>query len=160
MRILSRIFLVLFLCFTFSSCGTATASAEKGIDFTLKSITGQEITLSSLKGKKVLLDFFATWCPPCKKELKMIDEVVTKYKNDNFEILCISVDNEEETVKNFIAKNGYKMNVLFDDKNVAGSYGVNSIPSLFLVDEKGDIVWNHVGLLSMDELKDVLGIKK
>ena len=128
------------------------------IDFTLNTLDGQAIKLSSLKGKKVLLNFFATWCPPCRVELKDFDEINRKYQNQNFKILCVSVDNKAGTVRSFMTKNRYSMTVLFDDKNVANSYNVRGIPTTFLLNENGDIVWHHVGLASKKDIMSILGI--
>ena len=151
--------LVLYLVLGCSE-GETAGKAAPAQDFTLKTLDGKEVTLSSLKGKKVLLDFFATWCPPCREELKEINEIVGEYKQDNYAILCISVDNAVKTVEKFISKYQYKMIVLFDDKEIARSYGVTGIPSLFLVDENGDIVWSQAGALTKEELVELLKLKK
>jgi len=149
--------IVLFSCFVFAS---SVFAAQKSVDFTLPSIDGGEVTLSSFKGKKVLIDFFATWCPPCRKELKEINEIVNEYKDGMFQILCVSVDNDMATVSKFMKKNDYKMKTLFDDKNIAGQYGVTGVPTVFLVDEKGDITWSNVGYTSKEEILKHLTGKK
>ncbi len=154
MKFISKLSVILALCLLFSFNGYC----EKASDFTLPGISGENISLSSMRGKKVLIDFFATWCPPCRKELKEINGIVSKYTKGNYEILCISVDNSIEVVKKFIKDNDYKMKVLFDDKGVSQEYGVVGVPSLFLVDEKGNIVWKNVGLVSKKELLKVLGL--
>ncbi len=149
--------ILMLFCFIFIAKGELYAKQAK--DFTLPTIGGDKISLSSLKGKKVLLDFFATWCPPCRQELKDISEIVSSYKGGNYEILCISVDNLITTVSSFWKQNNYKMTALFDDKNIANEYGVQAIPTLFLVDESGEIVWEQVGSASKSKLIEILELK-
>lgn len=135
------------------------AENVKAIDFTLKTLDGEEVTLSSLQGKKVLIDFFATWCPPCRRELKEINEIVNEYPQDTYAILCVSVDRSKETVVSFMEKNGYDMTVLFDEgKHVSTDYGVGGIPALYLVDEEGNLVWHQAGALPKESLLELLGL--
>lgn len=137
----------------------ALGEGDQGIDFNLTSTKGEKVSLSGLKGKKVLLDFFATWCPPCKEELKSMSKIIKERPNRNFEIICISVDNAMGTVQKFMEEKQYKMLTLFDDKNVANQYGVQGIPTLFLVDETGKVIWKHVGLASERDMLRALGEK-
>lgn len=132
------------------------AYAEKPVDFTLNDLNGNPVTLSQLTGKKVLINFFATWCPACRVELKEINKIIAEYPQEKYIILCVSVDDSLPKLKSYIKKHGYNMNVLFDDKNIASSYGVTGIPALFLVDEKGDLVWSQAGALSEEQLKKLL----
>ncbi|MBU1863161.1 MAG: TlpA family protein disulfide reductase, partial [Candidatus Omnitrophica bacterium] len=143
MKKLSFIIVMLVISVSIFGCheSGAMSSGTKAADFTLGTLDGQTVTLSSLKGKKVLLDFFATWCPPCRQELKEIDQIVNEYQSDDYAILCISVDRSKKTVESFMRKQGYSMTVLFDDQNVAQQYGVRGIPALYLVDKNGDIAW-------------------
>lgn len=135
------------------------AYAEKPIDFTLNDLNGKAVTLSELKGKKVLINFFATWCPSCRVELKHINKLIAAYPQEKYIILCVSVDDSLPKLKSFMEKNQYNMNVLFDaDQNIAAAYGVTGIPSLFLVNEEGDLVWNQAGALEEADLKKLLGI--
>lgn len=139
---------------------TQPARGQKALDFTLPSIEGKEVTLSSFKGKRVLLDFFATWCPPCRQELMELNEIIQKYPQENYTILCISVDDSINKARTFITDKGYKMTVLFDDKNIANQYGVTGIPSLFLVDKEGNIEWSQAGALPKERLIALLGLDK
>ena len=128
-------------------------------DFTLPSVVdGKDISSDDFKGKVLLVTFFATWCPPCRKEFVDIQEIVNEYKNDSYEILCISVDRKKGAVESFLEKNGYTMTVLFDDQNIARSFGVTGIPALFLIDEEGNIVWKQAGTQSKERLIELLGL--
>lgn len=147
--------LILICAITLSS---TYANAQTPTDFTLKTLDGNEITLSALKGKKVLINFFATWCPACRVELKEINKVVKEHPEENYAILCISLDDSADVAKAFIKKHNYEMTVLFDDKNVASQYGVTGIPALFLIDENGELEWSQAGAISDKQLKKLLGI--
>jgi len=125
--------------------------------FTLKNTDGQDIALASLKGKTVILDFWATWCGPCKASFPGMQEVVTKYKDDE-DVVLLFVDtfedgsNREKLVTDFIAKNEYDFHVVYDNKvddsndfEVADKYGVTGIPTKVIIDGNGKIRFKSVG---------------
>jgi peroxiredoxin len=142
-----------------SGCLTAKSSGEAP-DFTLNTLDGKSIQLSSLKGKKILIDFWASWCPPCRRELVEINELLGEYAQDNYTVLAISVDKTKKAASSYIKKMGYSsMTVMHDNANVAQSYGVQGIPSLYLVDEKGQLIWSHVGSVDKAKLIEVLKLK-
>lgn len=159
---ITRTFIILLLmiglCFAAHPAYALPQTGSQAPDFTLQTMDGDTVTLSSLQGKKVLLDFFATWCPPCREELKEINEIVRDYPQDSYEILCISVDRSVKTVQGFMKKNKYAMTVLFDNNNIAGHYGVSGIPSLFLIDESGAIAWGQAGMQSKETLLELLDL--
>jgi len=132
--------------------------------FTLESLAGDSVSLSSFRGKKVLVDFWASWCPPCRRELVEINEILSQHKEGDFKILCISVDQTKEAAQSYIDQMGYDFTVLHDSENganvgkVANSYGVRGIPALFLVNEEGVVSWSNVGAVPKKTLKKVLGI--
>ena len=130
---------------------------KQAVDFSLPNINGETITLSSLKGQKVLLDFWATWCPPCRSELPDMNGMVTELKNKGIVVLNISVDGDIETVKRFIERYHYSnLSVLFDDKAIAEKYSVSAIPTKILIDETGIMIAQYVGALSGTELQKFL----
>ncbi len=154
---ISMIMLVMFVSI---GCGQGNAArvGDQAIDFTLQTLDGKSVTLSELKGKKVLIDFFATWCPPCLRELKEIEEIVQEHPQDTYKILCISVDRGKSAVESFMQKKGYSMTVLMDTKNIAQQYGVTGIPSLFLINEAGELAWSKPGAQPKERLLKLLGL--
>jgi thiol-disulfide isomerase/thioredoxin len=130
---------------------------EKGIDFTLKDLDGKSVSLSSLKGKIVILDFWATWCGPCKASFPGMQKVVNKYKDDE-SVAILFVDtfergkNRTRKVADFIKKNNYSFHVLFDnqledsnDFEVAPKYGITGIPTKIIIGPDGNIKFRSVG---------------
>lgn len=119
----------------------------KAIDFTLKNLEGKEIKLSDYKGKMVVLDFWATWCGPCRASFPNMQELVTKYKNDNIEFFFINTweresDSEiKENVSKFIKENKYSFNVLFDfEDTIVTNYKIKGIPTKIVIDKDGNII--------------------
>jgi peroxiredoxin len=126
--------------------------------FALKDFSGKTISLADLRGKVVIIDFWATWCGPCKVSFPGMQMAVTKYKdNPNVEFLFIDVsevtDDYVDVVKKFIADNNYTFHVLFDDKNpktgklnkTAKIYGAPGIPAKYVIDKKGNIRFKSIG---------------
>jgi cytochrome c biogenesis protein CcmG/thiol:disulfide interchange protein DsbE len=118
-------------------------------DFTLASVGGGSKTLSEYKGKVVMLNFWATWCGPCKREIPDFIEMQEAYREKGFEIVGVSLDdpNAREAVAAFVKNEGINYDVVYGDGNVAQAYGgVRSIPTTFLIDRDGMVVSSQVGL--------------
>lgn len=113
------------------------------IPFEVTSLEGQKLSLEKYKGKVVLLDFWATWCAPCRQEMPNVIKVYDKYNNDGFEIVGISLDRERKDLDSYIDKYKISWPQYFDGKfwrnDVATKYGVQSIPATFLIGKKGKI---------------------
>lgn len=130
---------------------------EEAPQFTLKNLEGKEVSLASLKGKVTVLDFWATWCGPCKASFPAMQDVVTKYKDsDKVELLFIDTfergATREKVVSDFIKKNKYTFNVLLDkeikDSNgfeVAEKYDVSGIPTKVIIGPDGRMKYKSVG---------------
>ena len=100
---------------------------------------GKTYKLSDLKGKVVLIDFWATWCPPCREELPIIEKLHREFKDKNLVVLGIS-NEERETIEDFLKNNPLTFPILLDEKRkVAKSYRVVAIPRLLLIDKTGKI---------------------
>jgi peroxiredoxin len=113
-------------------------------DFTLKDLTGQNVKLSSYRGKPVLLTFTTTWCPSCRAELPQLISIYSQYKDRGLVMFDINIMEPHAKVLNFSQKRGINYPVLLDnDGKVANSYGVIGVPSKIIVDRKGQIIcWN------------------
>lgn len=127
----------------------------KAIDFTLKNLDGEEVSLSDYKGKKIFLNFWASWCGPCKLEMPDYEQFYKDNKDDNFVILAVNAGEDSETVKNFINENNYTMPVLLDSEaKVGNTYRVRGIPTTFLINEKFEIVSMHSGALLGESIEE------
>lgn len=124
---------------------TRAQTASTAINFSLLSLDGDSVSLSRLRGKVVVVDFWATWCGPCQHEMPYLQKLVRKYAGQaDLVFLSISTDQNRAVVKPFIDRNKYEMKVLYND-GTDQAYGVTGIPSLVLIDRDGKIQFKHVG---------------
>lgn len=118
-------------------------------DFTLTDMNGKSLSLSQFRGKVVLVNFWATWCPPCRAEMPSIERLYRRLeKHKNFVLLTVNVneDNSKDSVKAFTEETPLSFPILLDrDNRVAGRYQVNGIPQTFIIDPNGVIVQKVVG---------------
>jgi peroxiredoxin len=120
-------------------------------DFTVQALAGSSISLSAQKGKIVLLNFWATWCPPCKAEMPAIDKLWKKTKDKAFTVMGVSVGEEPRTVKDFIARMGYGYPIFVDPSGVLGTaFGARSIPTTYILDKSGAAIAGMVGAAPYD----------
>jgi thiol-disulfide isomerase/thioredoxin len=137
--------LTVLACLLLQCGGNTKVMQSPGIyDFTLESIQGDKITLSKLKGKIVILDFWATWCPPCRVAIPNLIKLYDKYQSQDLIVLGIALDDKNAVIK--LAQE-IKINypVLLDDKTTAKKYEIHSIPTLYLLDKKGKQVHKEIG---------------
>ena len=151
----------LFLgCSTETTVRAASVKPDKerkdAPEFTLKDADGKLVHLSDYKGKVVLLDFWATWCGPCRIEIPWFTEMQKKNKDRGFEVLGVSMDDEGwEVVKPFLADLKVNYRVVIGNDITAQLYGgVDALPTTFLIDRGGKIAAVHVGLASKKDLED------
>jgi peroxiredoxin len=125
-------------------------------DFTLKDANGRTVHLSDYRGKVVLLDFWATWCGPCRIEIPWFVEMERRNKDRGFAVLGVAMDDEGwEVVKPFLAELGVNYRVMIGDDATAQLYGgVNELPTTFLIDRVGKIAAVHLGLVSKRDFED------
>jgi thiol-disulfide isomerase/thioredoxin len=114
------------------------------LDISFKAIDGRDVNLADLKGKVVLVDFWATWCVPCLRSLPKIQALYSKYHDKGFEIIGISLDEDRDKLEKFVATENIPWPQYFDGKGweneLANEYGIESIPATFLIGPDGLIV--------------------
>jgi peroxiredoxin/outer membrane lipoprotein-sorting protein len=127
-------------------------TGKRAIDFDLKDTQGNQVRLSDYRGKIVLLDFWATWCPPCRKELPSIEKLNRQFRDSDLVVLGIN-DEDSGTVRGFLKKNEYTLTTLMDSKkSVHRMYGARTIPTVIVIDRTGVIKAHYVGARSEQEL--------
>jgi thiol-disulfide isomerase/thioredoxin len=147
---------------------SASAEAEKNfegkapIDFTAIDLDGKPVALSSFKGKPVVLDFWATWCPPCRAELPLLEEAYAKLKAQGLEVVAVAVDETVDDVKKFLQDNKLSFTVLWLDgstpegKRVSSEYGVTAIPRTLYIGPDWVIKSDTTGLHEKSEIYKAL----
>ena len=125
-------------------------------DFTLLQLNGESFTLSSLKGKVIILDFWATWCPPCRKGIPDFIALQEEYKEQGLEIVGVLLDQgKKASLESKVEKMGINYVVVLSDREVTQLYGgVRAIPTTFIIDQNGNKVEKHVGLNSKETFEN------
>ena len=131
------------------TCGKGMALAKAivkdvtGVDIKFTSIDGKKIDVSKMKGKVVLIDFWATWCGPCVAELPNVKRAYDKLHSKGFEIVGISLDSKESALRRFVKKEKMPWPQYFDGKgwknSISTAHGIRSIPAMWLVDKQGNL---------------------
>jgi peroxiredoxin len=147
---LSSLFaLILALSLSASSCGEVTRLAAVGMtapDFTLADRAGKTWTLSELRGQVVFVNFWATWCPPCREEMPSMQRLYSKMPKDKFKMLAILSNDKPELADKFAAELGITMPILPDQTRTVGpKYGLTGLPETFIVDKQGVLREKYIG---------------
>ncbi|WP_168190042.1 TlpA family protein disulfide reductase [Caloramator sp. E03] len=126
-------------------------------DFELTNLNGEKVKLSDYKGKVIVLNFFATWCPPCKAELPGFVKVVDEYKDKDVVFLFTDIGEDSNTVRNFLKVNSYKFVPLMDyDGKISDMYSVRGIPTTYIISKGFEVKEQHVGFMDETALKDLI----
>ena len=124
-------------------------------NFSLKKINGRTVKIGEyLENGPVLINFWATWCAPCKKEMVFLEKFENEYKKEGFSVLSISIDSQKSLaqVRSYIRINNYSFDVFLDpNMKVFKKMNGNLMPTNILLDKKGNIIWRHYGYLPGDE---------
>jgi thiol-disulfide isomerase/thioredoxin len=122
----------------------ADPDASKPLDLKYTSVDGKSIDLSKMRGKVVLVDFWATWCPPCRAEVPDVVATYQKYHDKGFEIVGVSLDSDKSALLAFTKDHGMTWPQYFDgkgwDNKVSSSFGIDSIPAMWLVGKDGKVI--------------------
>lgn len=120
-------------------------------DFALVDMNGQRHQLSDYRGEGVFLNFWATWCKPCEREMPYIENSYQYFKDKGVKVLTVDVGESELVVNNFIKRHNLNFPVMIDkDETVQTAYGINPLPITFLIDKDGIVVRSHTGELTQE----------
>ncbi len=128
-----------------------STSSRPAPEMTVTDLSGKRLTLSSLKGKTVLLNFWATWCPPCRMEMPSMQRLHAAMDPDKFVIVAVNLGETSADVRKFIQKSGYTFPIYLDpDQQAGNTYRIDAIPSTFLIDRRGTIIGTFLGAREWD----------
>jgi peroxiredoxin len=131
------------------TASSAIAPATPAPDFTLHSMSGSNLRLKEQRGRVVMVNFWATWCAPCRQEMPQLNRLYEKYRSSGFMLLGVNVDDDPSKAAEVAAKLGVTFPVLLDaDKTVSKLYDLNTMPSTVIIDRDGKVRYVHRGYLA------------
>lgn len=156
------------LMLAFRDDGSSDAASDRTIadDFTLETFQGQPVSLSDFKGRYVLVNFWASWCPPCKAEMPGLQAYHQKYRDDGFTVLAVNTSDDPVAAQDYINANGYTFPVVLDDTGnvfqmytyyAIQQYGGSGLPTSYLIGPDGELVkvWKPGAISPADLERDV-----
>lgn len=145
-RIIGRSLLLLIFTVAAAAVTLGAATKRDAPDFTLPSRGGKSVTLSSLKGQVVMINFWATWCGPCRQEMPLLEEIYSRYNRMGFTLLGVNVEEDSRGADAFLKETPVSFPVLFDSENeVSKLYDVIAMPSTVILDREGTVRYLHKG---------------
>lgn len=124
------------------------------LDFKLKDLNGKDVSLSDFKGKKLMLNFWASWCRPCMSEMPDIQKLYNETKDSDLVILAVNLSEDKATVKSFADINKYNFTILLDsEENVGRQYTITAIPTTFFIDKEGNIISTVKGAITLEKMR-------
>lgn len=129
-----------------SSLASSDLTGRPAPDFALKSSTGENLRLSEYRGDVVMINFWATWCGPCRQEMPLLDDLYNRYERVGFNLLGVNIDDDSSRAMDMIRELGVNFPVLFDArKEVSRMYEVDAMPVTVIVDREGTVRYVHQG---------------
>jgi len=146
MKLKKSIIALVFCVFAASSLASSGMEGQLAPDFALKSSTGENLRLSEFRGDVVMINFWATWCGPCRQEMPLLDELYARYERVGFSLLGVNIDDDSSRAMDMIEELGVNFPVLFDArKEVSKLYEVEAMPVTVIVDRTGTVRYIHHG---------------
>lgn len=140
------------LAMTSLAIPSAGASTSLAPSFTLPSRSGDTVSLGQLKGKVVMLNFWASWCGPCRQEMPLLEQMHKRYSALGFTLVGVNVDENSKDAEDWLSKTPVSFPVLFDrESKVSALYDVKAMPSTVFIDRKGNVRYLHKGYKAGDE---------
>ncbi|MFA6809405.1 MAG: TlpA disulfide reductase family protein [Eubacteriales bacterium] len=135
---------------------TNTSELNLAENFTLTDSNGNQVSLTDFRGKNVYINFWASWCGPCKSEMPDIQKISQEYKDDLI-VLAVNVGDSQNTVQDFITQNNYDFTVLLDtNMDVARQYQITTIPVSIFINKDGVIISKRIGAISESQMKSYI----
>jgi len=135
-----------FSIFAATSLAASDLIGQFAPDFALKSSSGENLRLSEYRGDVVMVNFWATWCGPCRQEMPLLDQLYTRYQRVGFSLLGVNIDDDSSKAMNMVSELGVSFPVLFDArKDVSRLYEVEAMPVTVLIDREGMVRYVHHG---------------
>ena len=146
MKMKSILLGLVFSAFAATSLASSGLTGSSAPDFALKSSSGENLRLSEFRGDVVMVNFWATWCGPCRQEMPLLDELYSRYGRVGFSLLGVNIDDNELKAMEMVSDLGVTFPVLFDSsKTVSELYEVNAMPVTVLIDREGTVRYVHLG---------------
>ena len=154
---------IAFSVFAASSLASSGLTGQPAPDFALKSSSGDNLRLSEHRGDVVMVNFWATWCGPCRQEMPLLDELYSRYQRVGFSLLGVNIDDNSSKAMNMISELGVSFPVLFDNrKEVSKLYNVDAMPVTVIIDREGTVRYVHQGYkpgyeeMYLDQIRSLL----
>ncbi|MDR1469106.1 MAG: TlpA family protein disulfide reductase [Spirochaetaceae bacterium] len=146
----------------FAEAGLPLLNAKQPApDWTLKAVDGDAVTLSQLTGQVVFLNFWATWCPPCRAEMPSMEALYQRFKDRGLALVAVDLMEREDVVRNYLRENGLTFPVLLDTRGLAGGqYGVKAVPTTCILDRDGTMIAYAAGARDWNTEKMIAAFEK